>query len=285
MLTRASDVPYLRHRPAAEAPAEAAHLEREGWALLPAVLDAGEVAALAADVARIYDEWPADGRRPQRAAEELEQFRYEALNRSAACQAVAGQRAILDVVEPLLGEDCHVIANTAWRNPPEVEHTHGGGLWHIDAGPHVPLPPGVDWDERIPHPTFAVGCHILLQDCPAPCGPTAVIPRSHLSGEAPPADRLDDPALRWRGHEPVVLAARAGDVQLFVSDVWHRRMPTGPGDAGRFFLQVHYGRRDIAQRLRPTAVAHQLSAEAVARAGTPRERTLVGLHRPLFYDG
>lgn len=82
-----------------------------------------------------------------------------------------------------------------------------------------------------------------------------------------------------------MLAAQAGDVQLFVSDVWHRRMPTGPGDAGRLFLQVHYGRRDIAQRLQTTSVANQLSADAVARAATPRDKTLVGLHRPLFYDG
>ena len=59
----------------------------------------------------------------------------------------------------------------------------------------------------------------------------------------------------------------------------------GPGDAGRFFLQVHYGRRDLAQRLRPTSVANQLSDEAMARAATPRERTLIGLHEPRFYDG
>ncbi|MCC6433660.1 MAG: phytanoyl-CoA dioxygenase family protein [Acidimicrobiales bacterium] len=285
MLSRGRDVPYLRFRPAQDAPEESAQLERDGWTLLRAVLSRAEVDAPAAEVTRVYDAWPADVRRPHRAAEELEQFRYEVLNRSAACQAVVGHHRILAVVEPLLGEDCHVIANTAWRNPPAVEHTHGGGLWHIDAGPHIPLPPGVDWDERIPHPVFAVGCHILLQDCPVACGPTAVIPRSHLSGEPPPPDRLADPTLSWRGNEPVVLAAAAGDVQLFVSDVWHRRMPTGAGDAGRFFLQVHYGRRDIAPRLRPTAVANQLSEEAIGRTATDRDRTLVGLHRPLFYDG
>jgi ectoine hydroxylase-related dioxygenase (phytanoyl-CoA dioxygenase family) len=198
---------------------------------------------------------------------------------------VIGHRRILDVIEPLLGEDCHVIANTAWRNPAGVDHTHGGGNWHIDAGPHVPLPPGVEWDPRIPHPVFAVAAHILLQDCPAACGPTGVIPGSHLSGEAPPPDRRSDPDLSWHGRGPVVLEARAGDVQLFVSDVWHRRMPTEAGDQGRYFLQVHYGRRDIAQRLRPTAEVNHLAADAVERAGDGRARTLVGLHRPFFYDG
>ena len=285
MLTREGDGVYLRWRPDSDVPAECRQLQAEGWVLLPGVLDADGVADLAADVERVFDQLPPDARRPERDPRELEQFRYEMLNRSSVCQDVIAHRRILEVVEPLLGEDCHVIANTAWRNPAEVEHTHGGGFWHIDAGPHLPLPPGIDWDERIPHPVFVVACHVLLQDCPVGCGPTGVIPRTHLSGEPPPADRRNDPSLTWRGHQPVVLDARAGDVQLFVSDVWHRRMPTGPGDTGRLFLQVHYGRRDIAQRLRTTAVGNQLSPEAVDRAVTDRDRTLIGLHRPLFYDG
>ena len=45
------------------------------------------------------------------------------------------------------------------------------------------------------------------------------------------------------------------------------------------------GRRDIAQRIRTTAAANQLSDEAIARADTPRARELVGLHPPYFYDG
>ena len=285
MLTRRRDRLYNQWLPDEEAPAESRQLQAEGWVLLKGVLTADEVTALAGEITTVYDDLPHDERRPEKDLVELDQFRYEMLNRSARCQEVIANRRILDVVEPLIGEDCHVIANTAWRNPPDTVHTHGGGLWHVDAGPHIPLPPGVAWDERIPHPVFVVACHILLQDCPIACGPTGVIPRTHLSGQPPPVDRRDDPTLTWGEHEPLVLAAEAGDVQLFVSDVWHRRMPTGPGDAGRFFLQVHYGRRDIAQRLRTTEQANQLSPEAVARATSTRERTLIGLHRPLFYDG
>ena len=287
MLTRKGG--YLRWRPDDDTPAESRQLQDEGWVLLPGVLDGGQVAELAADVRRVYDEVPPDRRRPERDPAELAQFRYEMLNRSAACQAVVGHRRILDVVEPLLGEDCHVIANSAWWNPPDITHTHGGGRWHLDAGPHIPRPEGVPWDERIPYPVFAVAAHVLLQDCPTACGPTGVIPGSHRSGRTPPTDRLDDPELTWDDVAPVVLEASAGDVQLFVSDIWHRRMPTGPGDQGRFFLQVHYGRRDIAQRLRPTAEVNHLSAEALARVTGPgvdsRARTLAGLHPPFFYDG
>lgn len=249
------------------------------------MFDPTALAALRADVERVFDDVPADVRRPGRDPVELEQFRYEMLNRSAACQRAIGHRRILDVVEPLLGEDCHIIANSAWRNPPDIEHTHGGGRWHMDAGPHVPRPHDVPWDGRIPYPVFVVAAHILLQDCPVASGPTGVIPRSHTSGRTPPGDRLDDPDLTWNGNAPVVLEAAAGDVQLFVSDVWHRRMPTGPGDEGRLFLQVHYGRRDIAQRLRTTDEANHLSFEARARAADDRNRTLIGLHPPFFYDG
>jgi hypothetical protein len=48
---------------------------------------------------------------------------------------------------------------------------------------------------------------------------------------------------------------------------------------------VHYARRDIAQRLRTTDVANQLSDDAIARATDTRARALVGLHDPFFYDG
>ena len=275
---------YLRLRE--DAPNEAsARLEREGWALLEGAFDAGEVAALRSEVEAVYASVPADVRNPALPADEREDFRYEMLNRSAACQRVVADRRLLDVLEPLLGEDCHVIANTAWRNPPREESRHGGGFWHMDAGPHVPRPPGVPWDDRIPYPVFAVGVHVLLQDCPLACGPTEVLPGSHRSGQSPPLERVRDGDLRYDGREPVVLTGRAGDVAFFVSDVWHRRRPTTEADTGRFFLQVHYGRRDIAQRLRTTEQAGQVSPEAAARAGDERARTVIGLHRPFFYDG
>ncbi len=201
------------------------------------------------------------------------------------CQRAIGKPELLAIVEPLLGEDCHVIANTAWRNTPDVDWSHGGGGWHIDAGPHVPLPEGVTWPADIPHPVFAIGVHIYLQDCRLEDGPTGVLPGSHLSGRFPPFEEYMNDALTFDGRGVVPLLAQAGDVAFFVSDVWHRRLTAGPGDQGRFFLQVHYGRRDIAQRIRTTAEVNHLSAASIARAGTDRERRLVGLHPPLFYDG
>ena len=259
----------------ADVPEASTQLEWDGYAILREVLTPDEVDALAAEIERAFVE-----REPERARSDRDEFRYQMLNYGALSQAAVGHPAILEVIEPLLGNDCHVIANTAWRNPPEF----GGGPWHCDAGPHVPRPEGVDWDDRIPYPVFAIGAHIMLKDCPRACGPTAVVPGSHRSGRLAPLSQVQDPDLTYDGRPPVLLEVNAGDVALFVSDIWHRGTPADGGD-GRLFLQVHYGRRDIAQRIRPTSEVNQLTPEAIERATTKRERDLIGLHEPFFYDG
>ncbi len=259
----------------AAAPVESQSLERDGYAVLRAVFTPVEVKQMRTEIDSAFDEYP-----PERNRTDSDEFRYEMLNRSAACQAAIGHARILEVIEPLLGDDCHVIANTAWRNPPEFT----GGPWHCDAGPHVPRPEGVEWDDRIPYPVFAIGAHLLLQDCRRADGPTAIVPGSHRSGRLAPFEQITDENLTYDGRPPFVIEADAGDVAMFVSDAWHRGLPAQNGN-GRYFLQAHYARRDIAQRIRPTAVTHQLSDEAIARADTDRARTLVGLHQPFFYDG
>jgi len=276
--------PYLEARTEPASP-EIEQLEREGYAIVRGLLSDDEVAELRAEIGAVYARDPADERNPSLPPQDADMFRYAMLNRSAAAQRAVAHPKLLAVIEPLLGEDCHVIANTAWRNPAGEPGSQGGRHWHIDAGPHVPLPPGVRWPAEIPHPVFAIGVHLYLQDCALEDGPTGVLPGSHLSGRPPPPDRLLDDELDYEGRRVEPLITRAGDAGLFVSDLWHRRMPTQAGDHGRFFLQVHYGRRDIAQRLLTTAESNQLSPEAIARARSERERRVIGLHPPFFYDG
>jgi ectoine hydroxylase-related dioxygenase (phytanoyl-CoA dioxygenase family) len=266
-------------------PASTETLHAQGFVVLADVLTPSEVVALRAEIAEIFDNAASDVRMAGRSAEADEMFRYAMLTRSALSQRALGHPRILETIEPLLGSDCHVIANTAWRNPPGHTGAREGQIWHIDAGPHVPRPPGTHWPDEIPYPVFAIGAHILLRDCNLEDGPTGAIPGSHRSGSIPPFDQLMNDDLDCEGERCVPLTGRAGDVALFVSDVWHRRLPAGEDDAGRFFLQVHYARRDIAQRLLTTEQANQLTPEAIARASTPRERTLIGLHPPAFYDG
>lgn len=265
---------------------DASHeLEERGHACLRGVLTGHEVETLRSEVERIFEEFPPDVRNPDRSQEDEDMFRYEMLNRSALCQETIAHPAILEVIEPLLGDDCHVIANTAWRNPAAQPGMDDGQFWHIDAGPHVPRPVGTVWPAEIPYPVFAIGTHILLRDQTLADGPTGVISGSHRSGQHPPFDRIRDARLEYDGERCRPLLGAAGDVLLFVSDVWHRRMRTLPSDAGRFFLQVHYGRRDIAQRIRVTTESGQLASESRARADTARKRSIIGLHDPFFYDG
>jgi len=256
-------------------PDASAHLEREGWAFLPWVFDRAEVDEMKSEVEAVFDAYP-----PERERADKDEFRYEMFNRSRACQRAIAAPRILDAIEPLLGDDCHVIANTAWKNPPDFQ----GGPWHCDAGPHVPRSAGVEWDDRIPYPVFAVAAHIMLDDCSRDDGPTAVVPGSHRSGRLAPYEQITDENLTYDGRPPRVFEVWAGDVVLFVSDAWHRGLPARDGGRGRFFLQAHYARRDIAQRVRAPDHAHQCSPEAIARAESPRARTLIGLHDPFFYD-
>ncbi len=149
-------------------------------------------------------------------------------------------------------------------------------------------------------------------DCNIEDGPTAFVPYSHLSGKMPKWNKsaipeemssgIDDVGTNTgmssaggakadpeKKHEleVVPLMAQAGDVAFFISDVWHRRLPTLDGNHGRFFLQAHFARRDIAQRLVPASESNQLSQVAVDRAissGKLAARTIAGLHDIGFYD-
>lgn len=274
---------YLEPR-SREVPAASRTLHERGYVVLQQVFSPEEVEGLKLDIGRVFDDFGPDPR-PSSQATGDDVFRYEMLNRSGVCQQAIGTPTVLEVLEPLIGDDCHVIANTAWRNPIGQAGAHGGENWHIDAGPHVPRPAGTSWPLEIPYPVFAVGAHILLMDSRLEDGPTGVIPFSHRSGQHPPFRSLKDDSLTYEGETCVPILGAAGDVALFVSDLWHRRMPTREGEHGRFFLQVHYARRDIAQRLRTAADSNQVTDEAAARARTPRERALIGLHDPMFYDG
>ena len=185
------------------------------------------------------------------------------------------------MIEPLLGDDCHVIANTAWRNPPDFK----GGPWHCDAGPHVPRPEGVPWDDRIPYPVFAVAAHVYLQDCTRADGPTAVVPGSHRSGRLAPFDRMNDEHLTYDGRPPACSRPRPATSCSSSPTRGTAGCPARPGRRGRYFLQVHYARRDIAQRMRTTAEVNQ----RVARGGRRGRRPIasapsIGLHAPFFYD-
>lgn len=281
---------YFTHRQADTLPAStrkaSLELETKGFTHIPDIITPQEVSALFSQVSAVFDNLPPDGRAVGiRTEAEDEMYRYELLNRSNLCQALVGNKTILSTIEPLLGDDCHVIANTGWRNPVGHKGADEGQAWHIDAGPHVPLPEGVEWPADIPHPVFAIGIHVFLKDCLLDDGPTGVIPYSHLSGRFPPRAQPFDVDLAYKDNSVVPLVAKAGDAIMFVSDVWHRRLPASAKQSGRFFVQMHYGRRDIAQRIRPTSETNHVDEQTINNAVHARQRTVIGIHPNHFYDG
>lgn len=263
---------------------QARSLEQDGHAFLRGAFSPETIEPLRAEIAEVFERYPPDRRKncldPERGA----MFRYEMFNRSPLCQRILARREILDALEPVLGDDCHVVACTAWRNPPDPAHAPFGQEWHVDGGPHVPRPEGVEWPEAIPYPIFVITVHVYLRPCTLDDGPTAVLPGSHRSGRLPPFERRWDLDLTYEGRAGLAHVAEPGDVGFFVSDVWHRRLPPQPKGNGRHFLQVNYGRREIAQRVLPGEVLNPADEGARARAKTLRERQLLGIHEQGFYD-
>src|SRR4051794_1694673 len=97
----------LTVREADDAPDASRQLEADGWVLVHGVLTPAEIDQLVTEIGAVFD---ATG--PERSRTDKDEFRYEMVNRSAACQAVVGHPRILELIEPLLGDDCHLIANT-----------------------------------------------------------------------------------------------------------------------------------------------------------------------------
>ena len=111
MIRRGRGYLKVREEPAPEASVQ---LEREGYTVVRGLFTTEEVAELRSEIGAVYDRDPPD-MRGSRGIEDMAMFRYAMLNRSAAAQRAVANPRLLEVIEPLLGEDCHVIANTAWR--------------------------------------------------------------------------------------------------------------------------------------------------------------------------
>lgn len=268
-----------------DAPHATRQIETNGHFLARGVFTSEEIDRLRAEIDEVYATHLPDWRPGSKTREHAEMFRYQMFNRSPLCQKYIARREILEILEPLLGDDCHVIACTAWRNTPGRASAPEGQQWHVDGGPYIARPEGQEWPRGMAYPIFVVTTHIWLQDVSIDDGPTAVLPGSHMSGRLPPHEGMWDLDLEYQGRRAEIHLANAGDVTFFVSESWHRRMPTTDACRGRYFLQTPYARREIAQRILPTDEHNAVSPAALSRAHNERERQLLGIHPASFYDG
>ena len=189
------------------------------------------------------------------------------------------QAGIIDAVEKMQGADCHIIGMSAWRTPP------GAGNWgmHIDQL-FVPMDEELLISGRVVLPVFLETLHFYLQATDADLCPTWVVPGSHKSGRGPRQEKLKDIHVgfiggdqkSWNGREAQPVWCGEGDALLFRSEIWHSGSKNVTTDRTRYLLQVHYGRRGVAQRFPPYLEFHY--NPTVVAACNPRQRRMIGGH-------
>lgn len=178
---------------------------------------------------------------------------------------------VIDVAEASLGKQCHIIGQTAWRSHPGH---HGVGL-HLDYIPMQWPEPGVPAGFNVP--MFLCTAHIYLSPQHAKLCPTHIIPGSHRAGRRP-----GQVECHWNNRLPQPVLCDAGDVLFFRSDLWHSGSDNLTADEVRYLLQVHYGKREMAQHFAPY-LSWKFDPDVLA-ACNARQLRLLGDHPQGSYD-
>ncbi|WP_406186210.1 phytanoyl-CoA dioxygenase family protein [Streptomyces sp. NBC_01006] len=184
-----------------------------------------------------------------------------------AFRDVVDYAPIADLVDKILGPDCHMISQNALRIPP------GQGItkWHIDDELFFPFLTGSPAESAASVPCFSLNVMLALSDIgTVTSGPTQVVPRSHISGSRPPW-KPDLP----EGSDHVSLLASPGDVYLVNSQTWHRGA-LNESETTRYLLTTAYGRRFISQRFYP--FVNYRMPDDVLDGASGRLTRLLGFH-------
>lgn len=242
-----------------------AALHADGFVLLPGVLNAGAVAWARAAIDRLSPlHWDYTG---------LVDDHFKCVfNRDPRWLSYIDPPGLIELMEAALGADCHIIGETAWRGRPGFV----GGDLHVDYLA-MELPRPLLADPSFVLPMQVCTAHCYLTDIDADLCPTLVIPGSHRAGRPPLAGETE-----WEGRRPEPVLCRAGDVLVFRSELWHAGSRNLSRDRSRYLLQVHYGRRMVAQKFSPY-LDFRFNPATLA-AATPRQRRLLGDHAPAEYD-
>lgn len=220
-----------------DASLEAFH--RDGFAMLPGLLDAGRAQQLKAAIDHVFDN--ADDY-PDAVYGEIVVARLFETNN--IFRDMLTEEPFITIADRILGSQCHIIANNAIRN--------GTGRaisdFHVDDGVEFPISEGMTrHDARLTMPVQRFSFQILLTDVATiEQGPTQYVPGSHYAGRDP--EPGDNPT--FEGQAPVSIFGKAGDAYLHNGQAWHRGAPN-ESDQTRYVLQLSYGMRHIAQRFYP----------------------------------
>lgn len=239
-------------------------LHRDGFVLLPGVLERAQIRLLRDAIDDLKPQhWDYSGL--------LDQFKC-VFNRHPQWLPFLDLPGVIELAEAALGVDCHVIGQTAWRCHPGFV----GLPLHLDYLV-MELPQSVLADPAFEWPMQICTAHLYLDDINADLCPTWVVPGSHRAGRAPDAGER-----QWQGRAAQPVICRAGDVLMFRSELWHGGSSNLTQDRTRYLLQVHYGRRMVAQKFSPYLNWH--FNPKVLAAATARQRRLLGEHQEAEYD-
>ena len=251
--------------------AQVEQFHRDGFLVLPQILSPAEVAALRAGVERAFavpnEESALYGEGMQRI------WRPKMFEQGPEFEALIDHPKAVDLIEAILGPDCHLIANSALRTGPG----DGISFWHADEAVRFPRPKGVPLDPRIPVPCFVANFNYYLCDVDEELGPTQFIPGSHRSGRGPEKEDMDaDGNPSFEGMGVFSAIGSEGTAVLWHDQTWHRGAPNRSQDRTRWVQQAPYAKRYIAQRFYPFVNYHM--PEAILERANPRRKRLLGLH-------
>lgn len=239
-------------------------LHQDGFVLMPAVVTHTQIAKLRQAIDHLAPmHWDYSG--------VIDHYKC-VFNRDPLWLPFLDMDGVIDLAEAALGDDCHIIGQTAWRCHPGFV----GAPLHVDYLA-MALPPDLLADPTFELPMQIVTAQFYLDDIDADLSPTRVIAGSHRAGRAPAAGET-----QWAGHSAQPVLCKAGDVLVLRSELWHAGSDNRTTDRTRYLLQVHYGRRMVAQKFSP--YLHWQFNPAVLAAATPRQRRLLGDHREAEYD-
>src|ERR1019366_1388732 len=125
-----------------------AQFNRDGFLVLPDMLSPAEVATLRAGLERVFAQFS-----PEAEIYHMQDiWRPKMFEHGQEFEALVDHPGIADFAEAVLGNDCHMIAETGLKTSPGKTFTG----WHVDDAVRFPLADGAKLDPHIVMPTYVI---------------------------------------------------------------------------------------------------------------------------------
>mmetsp|Transcript_15814 Transcript_15814/g.23479 ORF Transcript_15814/g.23479 Transcript_15814/m.23479 type:complete len:312 (-) Transcript_15814:1121-2056(-) len=251
---------------------------RQGYAVIPGVLDAETIAQLREAIDR-NDKKKKGKNSSNNNSKKHVMYKRVFEHHPALCLRVFKNETVLPIVQRLLGQcgsarpgqdsclTAHLIHNNAFRIDPGGRGQATG--WHTDDAPTFQTADGGSLPPSVVCAPLALTCMYFLNDLRSPRdGGTRVVEGSHRFGRP----CTDEAASK---HPELYAACPAGSVLIISSHTWHRGSPVGEGGSSRYLFQATYGRRLVGHK-HGSVMDYQLPTKVERLLRTEEDRKLMG---------